>query len=88
MTDQDALEAPRAAAAWLQDRRERLERYEQEDTALVWLTTSEIEGILRSFDVLDAAGALTVEQRVLQEDLIELLASGDDGESEIRSDRA
>jgi hypothetical protein len=43
-----------------------LEKHDQEDIALVWLAVSEIEGILRGFDVLGAAGALTVEQRVLQ----------------------
>ena len=43
---------------------------------------SEIEGILRGFDVLEAAGALTVEQRVLQEDLIDLLAGGEAAEVE------
>jgi hypothetical protein len=37
---------------------------------------SEIESILRGFDVLDVAGALTVEERVLQEDLIGLISDG------------
>lgn len=77
MTDQDVLEAARVAGAWLEDRRERLEKHDQEDIALVWLAVSEIEGILRGFDVLEAAGAVTVEQRMLQEDLIDLLAGGE-----------
>jgi hypothetical protein len=37
---------------------------------------SEIESILRGFDVLEAAGALSAEERVLQEDLIDLLSGG------------
>ena len=42
----------------------------------LWLPLSEIESILRGFDVLDAAGALTGEERVLQEDLIGLISGG------------
>lgn len=60
MTDQHAA---RIAGAWLEERRKRLEKHDQEGIALVWLAVSEIEGILRGFDVLEAAGALTVEQR-------------------------
>jgi hypothetical protein len=63
-------------------RRERLEKHDQEGIALVWLAVSDIEGTLRGFDVLEAAGALTVEQRVLQEDLIDLLAGGEAAEVE------
>jgi hypothetical protein len=41
---------------------------------------SELQGILHGFDVLDAAGALTAEQGVLQDEPIELVlpASDDD----------
>jgi hypothetical protein len=35
------------------------------------------EGVPAGFDALEVAGALTVEQRVLQEDLIDLLAGGE-----------
>jgi hypothetical protein len=82
MTDQDVLEAAQVPGAWLEHRRERLEKHDREDIALVWLAVSEIEGILRGFDVLEAAGALTVEQRLLQEDLIDLLAGDEAAEVE------
>jgi hypothetical protein len=44
---------------------------------------SEVVSILRGLDVLDAAGALTVEERVLQEDLIELISGGNAPVTEI-----
>jgi hypothetical protein len=76
MNDDDVLELARVAGQWLFDRRERLEKHDREGVALLWLHVSEIESILRGFDVLEAAGALTVEERVLQEDLIGLVSDG------------
>jgi hypothetical protein len=38
------------------DRRERLEKYGHEEAALLWLSVSELQGILCGFDVVDAAG--------------------------------
>jgi hypothetical protein len=76
MTEQEVLEAARIAGEWLFDRRERLEKHDREGIALVWLALSEIEGILHGFDVLEAAGALTPEERVLQGDLLDLLSGG------------
>jgi hypothetical protein len=83
MTDREVLEAARVAGEWLFDRRERLERHDRESVALVWLAVSEIQGILRGFDVLEAAGALSLEERVLQEDLIDLLAGGNAPQIEV-----
>jgi hypothetical protein len=76
MTDEEVLELARTAGEWLFDRRERLEKRDREGIAFLWLHVSEIESILRGFDVLEAAGALTVEERVLQEDLIDLVSGG------------
>jgi hypothetical protein len=67
---------PAAVVTSSSDRRERLEKHDREGIAFVWLGLSEIESILRAFDVLDAAGALTLEERVLQEDLIDLISGG------------
>jgi hypothetical protein len=82
MTDEEVLEAALTATVWFEDRRERLERYVAEEVALVWLATSEIEGILRGFDELERAGALSVEQRVLQDDLVDILAGAEDDDAE------
>jgi hypothetical protein len=56
------------------DRRERLEKDDREGIAFLWLHVSEVVSILRGFDVLDTAGAPTIEERVLQEDLIHLIS--------------
>ncbi|MGH2991800.1 MAG: hypothetical protein ACRDMA_18445 [Solirubrobacterales bacterium] len=65
MKEPEVLELVRVAGEWLFDRRERLEKHDREGIAFVWLDLSEIESILRAFDVLDAAGALTLDERVL-----------------------
>lgn len=46
-----------------------MEKHDQKGIALVWLAMREIEGMLRGFDVLEAARALMVEQRVLQKEV-------------------
>jgi hypothetical protein len=74
--DEEVLELARTAGEWLFDRRKRLEKHDREGIAFLWLHVSEIESILRGFDVLEAAGALSVEERVLQEDLIDLISGG------------
>jgi hypothetical protein len=76
MTDEEVLELARTAGEWLFDRRERLEKRDREGIAFLWLHVSEIESILRGFDVLEVAGSLTLEERVLQEDLIDLISGG------------
>jgi hypothetical protein len=65
----------RVPGEWLFNGRERLETHDREGIASPWLRLSEIESILRGFD-LDAAGALTVEERGLQGDLIGLISGG------------
>lgn len=79
MNDEEILEAARIAGEWLCDRRERLEMNDNEPTALLWLAVREIEAILFGFEALAAAGLLTLEDRVLRDDLSELV-DGDDFE--------
>jgi len=71
MNDQDIVTCADQAAAWLLDRRERLEKYEHESTALLWLSVSEIEAIIGSFDTLEAAlvpaGSATFANRSAQD---------------------
>jgi hypothetical protein len=71
MTHQDILDTAAQAAEWLFDRRERLEKHEEELMTLLWLSVSEIETIIDSFDALEAVHGLTVDERVLRDDLID-----------------
>ena len=71
MNDQDILACAEQAAEWLFDRRERLEKHEHEPATLLWLSVSEIEAIIDSFDALEAGHGLTLDQRVLRDDLID-----------------
>lgn len=71
MNDHDILTSAEQAAEWLLDRRERLEKHEHESATLLWLSVSEIEAIIDSFDALEAVHGLTVDERVLRDDLIE-----------------
>jgi hypothetical protein len=71
VNDHDILTSAEQAAEWLLDRRERLEKHEHESATLLWLSVSEIEAIIDSFDALEAVHGLTVDERVLRDDLIE-----------------
>jgi hypothetical protein len=71
VNDQDLLTCAAQAGAWLLDRRERLEKHDHESSALLWLSVSEIEAIIDSFDALEAMHGLTLDDRVLRDDLIE-----------------
>ena len=71
MNEQDILNSATQAAEWLFDRRERLENHEQEPATLLWLSVSEIDAIIGCFDALEAAHGLTVDERVLRDDLID-----------------
>jgi hypothetical protein len=71
VNDQDILTCAEQAAVWLVDRRERLEKHQQELATLLWLSVSEIETIIDSFDALEAVHGLTVDERVLRDDLID-----------------
>jgi hypothetical protein len=71
VNDQDILNCATQAAEWLFDRRERLERHEHESATLLWLSLSEIDGIIGCFDALEIVHGLTLDQRVLRDDLID-----------------
>ena len=71
MNDQDILACAEQAALWLFDRRERLEKHDVELLTLLWLSVSEIEAIIGCFDALEAVHGLTVDERVLRDDLID-----------------
>jgi hypothetical protein len=76
MTDQDILDCAAQAGEWLFDRRERLEKYGGELMTLLWLSVGEIEAIIDSFDALENAYGLTVDERVLRDDLIDWIGGG------------
>lgn len=71
MNDQDLLTCAVQAGEWFFDRRERLEKHEQELTALLWLSVSEIEAIIDGFDALEEVYGLALDERVLRDDLID-----------------
>lgn len=71
MNDQDLLTCAMQAGEWFFDRRERLEKHEEELMTLLWLSVGEIEAIVDSFDALEAVHGLTVDERVLRDDLID-----------------
>ena len=82
MTHQDILDTAAQAAEWLFDRRERLEKHEEELMTLLWLSVSEIETIIDSFDALEAVHGLTVDERVLRDDLIDWIGGSGVAEGE------
>jgi hypothetical protein len=71
VNEQDILNSATQAAEWLLDRRERLEKYEHESTTLLWLWVSEIEAIIDGFDALEILHGLTLDERVLRDDLVD-----------------
>ena len=81
MNDQDILTCAEQAAEWLLDRRERLEKHEHESATLLWLSVSEIEAIIDSFDALEAMHGLTLDERGLRDDLIDWIGGGDVAQS-------
>ena len=81
MNDQDILNCATEAAEWLFDRRERLENHEEEPATLLWLSVSEIEAIIDSFDALEAGHGLTLDERVLRDDLVDWIGGSGVAES-------
>lgn len=77
MNERDILDSATQAAEWLFDRRERLEKHEHDLLTLLWLSISEIDAIIDSFDALEAAHGLTVDERVLCDDLIDWIGGSD-----------
>jgi hypothetical protein len=81
VNEQDILNSATQAAEWLFDRRERLEQHEEEPCTLLWLSVSEIDAIIGCFDALEAARGLTVDERVLRDDLIAWIGGSDVAQS-------
>ena len=81
MNDQDILTCAEQAAIWLFDRRERLEKHDLELLTLLWLSVSEIEAIIYRFDALQAVHGLTLDERVLRDDLIDWIGGSGVAES-------
>jgi hypothetical protein len=79
VNDQDILTCAAQAAERLLGRRERLEKHEHESATLLWLSVSEIEAIIDSFDALQAAHRLTLHERVLRNDLVDWIGGSDVG---------
>jgi hypothetical protein len=71
VNEQDILNSATQSAECLFDRRERLEKYGEEGLTLLWLSVDEIEAIIGSFDALEVVHGLTVDERVLRDDLID-----------------
>jgi hypothetical protein len=81
VNEQDILNSATQAAEWLFDRRERLEKHEEELLTLLWLSVSEVEAIIDSFDALELAHGLTLDERVLRNDLIDWIGGDDVAQS-------
>ena len=81
MTDHDILTCAEQAAVWLFDRRERLEKHEEEPLTLLWLSVGEIEAIIDSFDALEKVHGLTLDERVLRDGLIDWIGGSDVAQS-------
>ena len=81
MNDQDILNCATEAAEWLFDRRERLENHEEEPATLLWLSVSEIDAIIGCFDALEIVHGLTIDERVLRDDLVDWIGGSGVAES-------
>jgi hypothetical protein len=81
VNDHDILTCAEQAGEWLLDRRERLEKHEQELATLLWLSVSEIEAIIDSFDALEEVHRLAVDERVLRDDLIDWIGENGGAQS-------
>ena len=81
MNDQDILNTATQAAEWLFDRRERLERHEQEPITLLWMSVSEIDAIIGCLDAREVVDGLTLDERVLRDDLVDWIGGSGVAES-------
>jgi hypothetical protein len=71
VNEQDIVNSATQAAEWLFDRRERLENHDEEPLTLLLLSVREVHTIIDSFDALEAEHGLTVDERVLRDDLVD-----------------
>jgi hypothetical protein len=80
VNEQDILNSATQAAEWLFDRRERLENYDEEPLTLLLLSVREVDTIIDSFDALEAVHGLTVDERVLRDDLADWIGGSGVGQ--------
>jgi hypothetical protein len=80
VNEQDILNSATQAAEWLFDRRERLENYDEEPLTLLLLSVREVDTIIDSFDALEAVHGLTVDERVLRDDLVDWIGGSGVGQ--------
>jgi hypothetical protein len=80
VNEQDILNSATQAAEWLFDRRERLENYDEEPLTLLLLSVREVDTIIDSFDTLEAEHGLTVDERVLRDDLVDWIGESGVGQ--------
>ena len=82
MNEQDIISSATQAAEWLFDRRERLENHDEEPLTLLLLSVREVDTIIDSFDALEAVHGLTVDERVLRDDLVDWIGGSGVGQAE------
>jgi hypothetical protein len=80
VNEQDIINSATQAAEWLFDRRERLENHDEEPLTLLLLSVREVDTIIDSFDALEAAHGLTVDERVLRDDLVDWIGGSGVGQ--------
>ena len=80
MNQQDIINSAAQAAEWLFDRRERLENHDEEPLTLLLLSVREVDTIIDSFDALEAVHGLTVDERVLRDDLVDWIGESGVGQ--------
>jgi hypothetical protein len=80
VNEQDIMNSATQAAEWLFDRRERLENHDEEPLTLLLLSVREVDTIIDSFDALEAAHGLTVDERVLRDDLVDWIGGSGVGQ--------
>jgi len=82
VNEQDIISSATQAAEWLFDRRERLENHDEEPLTLLLLSVREVDTIIDSFDALEAVHGLTVDERVLRDDLVDWIGGSGVGQAE------
>jgi hypothetical protein len=80
VNEQNTINSATQAAEWLFDRRERLENHDEEPLTLLLLSVREVDTIIDSLDALEAAHGLTVDERVLRDNLVDWIGGSGVGQ--------
>jgi hypothetical protein len=75
VNEHDIINSATQAVEWLFDRRERLENHDEEPLTLLLLSVREV-------DTLEAVHGLTVDERVLRDDLVDWIGGSGVGQGE------